>query len=79
MNFQVKMNKWHSLKWEFTALSTTTHFMDLSLLIKDNKIHTTLYKKEMNLHLYISPASAHPPGLITGMIKGMIHQINALC
>ena len=73
------MNEWNRLKWDFKELSTSANFMDLSISIKDNKLHTTLYKKEMNLHLYISPASAHPPGLIAGMIKGMIHQINALC
>ena len=73
------MNKWHRLHWDFEDLSTTAHFMDLSISLKGNKLHTTLYEKEMNLHLYISLASAHPPGLIAGIIKGMIHQKNALC
>ena len=71
-SFQTKMNKWHRLHWDFEDLSTTAHFMDLSISLKGNKLHTTLYEKEMNLHLYISLASAHPSGLIAGIIKGMI-------
>ena len=77
--FKKKMNEWHDLKWEFEDLSSSANFMDLSISIVDNKLHTTLFEKKMNLHLYISPASAHPPGLIAGIIKGMIHRINALC
>ena len=51
----------------------TVNFMDLTITSKDNKIHTTLFEKHQNLHLYIPPGSAHPPGLINGIIKDMIY------
>ena len=73
------MNKWSQLQWEFKDLKTSVNFMDLTITTKNNEIHTTLYEKNRNLHLYIPPGSAHPPGLINGIIKGMIYRTNKLC
>ena len=33
----------------------------------------------MNLYLYIPPSSAHPPGVLKGLIAGRLHQFNLLC
>jgi hypothetical protein len=61
-SFQQDMNdKFGGLEWEFTPRSSTVDFMDLTLRIRDNRIHTTLFEKALNLHLYIPPHSAHPP------------------
>ena len=50
-------------------------FLDLNITLKkDNKIHTSTYHKPLNLHLYIPPTSAHPPGVLFGLIAGSIRR-----
>lgn len=38
-----------------------------------------MYEKALYLYLYISPYSAHPTGMLTGLIIGNILQIHHLC
>jgi hypothetical protein len=40
---------------------------------------TSLFEKASNYHLYIPPHSSHPPGLLSGMVHGMLYQIHTLC
>ena len=55
-SFKNKMNKFPGLTWEFSELSTSIDFMDMTIAInKSNKIKTTLFEKKLNLHLYIPP------------------------
>ena len=44
-----------------------------------NTISTTLYEKAYNLHLYIPAMSAHPPGLLPGLVNSCIFRIYSLC
>lgn len=68
------------LEWEHTSLSTSVDFMDLTITINaDCKLSVTLYNKPSNMHLYIPPHSAHPPGLLSGIIFGGLHRIFTLC
>lgn len=38
-----------------------------------------MYKKILNLYLYISPFSSHPPGVLSGLIISNILRIHHLC
>ena len=49
------------------------------LTIKNRRIETQLYEKVLNLYLYISPFSAHSPGVLSGLIIGNILRIHHLC
>ena len=69
----------HRLRWEVQPLSTSVVFLDMTISITNNKIHTIIYEKELNLYLYISPHSAHPPGVLAGLIIGNILRIHHLC
>lgn len=69
----------YGLEWEFSELSETINYMDLTVTLKNGNISTTLYEKPTNLHLYIPPHSAHPPGLLTGIVHGTVHRIKTLC
>ena len=53
--------------------------MDMMILICEDRIDTSLYEKSMNLYLYIFPHSAHPPGVLTGLVSGNIIRIHSLC
>jgi len=73
------MNQAPGLTWEFSKPSQQVDFMDLTLRIENGKIVTTLYEKPLNLHLYIPPHSAHPPGLLPGIVFGNLFRIYTLC
>ena len=53
--------------------------MDLTISIHDSRIVTSLYSKLLNLYLYLPPQSSHPPGVLNGLISGMIFRIYTLC
>jgi hypothetical protein len=78
-DFKDTMNNWCGLKWEFSERTTVVDFMDLTVSINGNKLETTLYEKALNLYLYIPPHSAHPPGVLNGLVIGNIHRIFTLC
>ena len=77
--FQRRTNEYHDLVWEFTDRAQSAIFMDLSLQIQGTRVTTTLYSKALNLYLYIPPRSAHPPGVLTGLVSGNILRIYTLC
>ena len=53
--------------------------MDLKLTLHHGKIQSTLHEKEHNLYLYITPHSAHPKGMLNGLIFGNTLRIHRLC
>ena len=78
--FKLKMNSFPGLTWEFSERSKMINFMDMTITINNsNMIETTLFKKRLNLHLYIPPHSAHPPGLLPGIVYSTLFRIFTLC
>jgi hypothetical protein len=73
--FHRQMNTFGKLKWEFIPLSKTVDFLDLTLTIRKDRVQSTLFEKAMNLYLYLPPHSAHPPGVLKGLIAGMVLRI----
>ena len=68
------------LKWEFSPKQRSLNFLDVTITFTDaNRIVTTIYEKALNKYLYLPPNSAHPPGVLTGLIGGMLHRIDHLC
>ncbi len=76
--FAQDMN-YHKLRWETNKPSDNVVFLDMILQIKNGRIVTELYEKALNLYLYISPSSAHSPGVLSGLIIGNILRIHHLC
>lgn len=57
--------------------SQEVNFLDLTIKINDaNRIETRTYQKQMNLYLYLylHHASAHPLGVLKGMVYGCMQQ-----
>lgn len=67
------------LEWEFSELSKTVNFLDMTINISGDKFTTTLYEKPMALYLFISPHSSHPPGITPGHVVGEVLRIHRLC
>jgi hypothetical protein len=69
------INSYSQLKWETAGLNNTTNFLDLTISINsDGTITTKTYQKPTNLHLYIPPNSAHPPGILKSIIYGNLQR-----
>ena len=76
LEFKAEVNNNHGLEWEFSELSDTAQFLDLTTKIQvDGRIKTSLYEKPMALYLFIPPHSAHPNGVLTGHICGNVLRI----
>ncbi|KAL7554543.1 hypothetical protein ACHAWF_017999 [Thalassiosira exigua] len=58
---------WH-LRWEFEEPSDSVVFLDLIISKQGPNIVTSTYRKALNLYQYISLTSAHPPGMMKGII-----------
>ena len=74
--FQDQINSFEKLKWETSHLSKSVNFLVLTISINiDLTIETKLFKKALNLYLYLPPHSAHTQGVLKGLSVGMIHCI----
>ena len=78
-HFAQLINNYGLLKWEISTRTKRVNYMDLTITLHATTIHTTLYEKTMNLYLYLPPHTAHPPGVIKGMIYGMFYRFFRLC
>jgi hypothetical protein len=80
--FTTEFNSLCSLDWIFTDLSHSVEFLDLTITINTSAgstaISTNLFEKAMNLYLYLPSHSAHPPGILKGLVFGMILRIYRL-
>jgi hypothetical protein len=72
---QASMDSYGKLEWQFTPCCPRAQFLDLDLTITPAGIQTKIYEKRMNLSLYLPPHSAHPPGVLRGLIIGMVKRI----
>ena len=60
------------LTWDVDEALSTVDSLDLAIKINDGYIITRTSQKRISLYQYITPNSAHPPGMIKGMIHGLI-------
>jgi hypothetical protein len=73
--FIIDINTYSQLQWESSGLSKSTNFLDLTISINnDGTLYTKTYQKPTNLHLYIPPNSAHPPGVLKSIIYGNLRR-----
>ena len=77
--FTASMNNYPGLTWEFNTPTNKVIFLDLTISITNGNISTSLYKKLLTLHLYIPPHSAHPPGLLPGIVRSTLFRNFTLC
>lgn len=76
---QKDFDSFGKLRWDFSPLSKTVNFLDININIRNNRLHTTLYEKELNLYLYIPSFSYHPPGMLKSIIYGAANRAISLC
>jgi hypothetical protein len=69
--------KYGKLNWLVSERQTSVVFLDLRLTLdtQTSSISTCLYEKPLNLYLYLPPHSAHPPGVLRGLVTGNVIRI----
>jgi hypothetical protein len=72
--FKASLNGFGKLKWICSEPMTSVTFLDLTIIIDANsiEIHTKIYQKPKNLHLYIPATSAHPEACFQGAVMGNV-------
>ena len=58
--FVALMKDYYRLKWIFEEHSKKVNYMDMTIVIREDQIITSIYEKAMNLYLY-TPPPFHPP------------------
>ena len=70
--FFKQLNKWGKLWWTSTGFSSELIFTNLSIGIRENRLHFKTFQKEHNLYLYIPPLSAHLFDMFRSLIFGRL-------
>ena len=68
-----------NLQFTIEAGENELCFLDLKLILKDNKIHTTVYSKPTDRYLYLQADSCHHLPSILGMQKGVALRLRRIC
>ncbi|TMW68854.1 hypothetical protein Poli38472_001010 [Pythium oligandrum] len=63
-----------TLKFTHTISRTTCDFLDLVVYRMNDELRFRTHQKPLNLYLYLPPHSAHPPGVLKGMIYGLVQK-----
>jgi len=72
---EFQLFSYSQLIWTSSRLTSSINYLDITITIEESgKISTKTFQKPTNLHLYIPPASAHPPGVLKSLIFGNLQQ-----
>jgi len=70
--FSTSLNSFGLLRWDIDEPSSSIDYLDLTITIKDRRIITRTYQKEMNLYQYLPPHSSHPLSTLRGMTYSLM-------
>jgi hypothetical protein len=70
--FIALFTKHSKLKFTFEKFEKEAPFMDLWILNQSEFFLTRTHQKALNLYLYLPANSAHPPGVLKGLVYGLI-------
>ena len=66
--------KFGILTWTTPDPAKSVVFLDLRITIEGDRLVTSTYQKPLNLYLYLAGSSAHPAGMIKGVIYGLLRR-----
>ena len=69
-----------NLKFEMTVgENDELTFLDLRIILKNNKLFTTIYSKPTSSHMYLHADSLYPKSTFTGIQKGVSLRLRRIC
>ena len=68
-----------NLQFSVEIGGTSLDFLDLRITIVDNKLHTTVYRKPTDSHLYLQAESCHQNLTFNGIQKGAALRLRGIC
>ncbi|KAJ0390861.1 hypothetical protein ATCC90586_011374 [Pythium insidiosum] len=72
--FKIRLNTIPGLRWTNMERGREAPFLDLKIRRSDTRYETRTHEKELNLYLYIAAQSAHRPGVLKGLIIGIVQK-----
>lgn len=69
----------NSIKFTADFSQNSVNFLDTTVFIQDNNIHTDVYTKETDTHSYLRYESAHTPSCKKGIPYGQFLRIRRIC
>jgi len=66
------LNTFGIFKWDCSKPALTVNLLVMTIPTQNSTISMKTYQKEGNTYLFINANSAHPPGMIKGVIFGTI-------
>ena len=68
-----------TIKFTASPPAPSVSFLDITILICDNQIHTDLYSKPSDSHLYLSPKSCHPKHIFRSVVYSGGLRLRRIC
>ena len=79
-SFLLFLNSRHpSVKFTVSPPSSSVPFLDVTVHFFDSLIHTDLYSKPTDSHLYLSPSSSHPPHIFRSIVYSGALRLLRIC
>ena len=79
-NFHRAFNTYHNsinLKMDYSTESV--HFLDTTVILKENQLQTSLYRKPTDRYSYLHPESFHPPHIKKSIVYSQALRYKRIC
>ena len=67
------------IKFEVNQSTEKVNFLDVTIILKDGQLTTTIYSKPTDSHLYLNVTSCHPVHVIKNIPKGQLLRLRRIC
>jgi len=67
------------MKFEVNQSTEKVNFLDITIILKDGVLATTVYSKPTDSHLYLNVNSCHPEHVIKNIPKGQLLRLRRIC
>ena len=68
-----------NMKFEVNQSTEKVNFLDITIILKDGVLTTTVYSKPTDSHLYLNVNSCHPEHVIKNIPKGQLLRLRRIC